>query len=129
MHKIRAFLVEDNPVIREALIPAMEELADVEVVAVADREDQALEWLDGHYPEISCLILDMFLIQGNGLGVLVGLRERSIDIPVIVLSNHATDAMRERCLKAGARAFFDKARENDDFFDYLAAFRSRIIDA
>lgn len=119
MPQNRAFLVEDNPVIRDSLIPAMQELADVEVVDWAKSESEALDWLADHADEVELVVLDMFLSQGTGLGVLKGLRERGIRAVVIVLTNHATRDMRERCQQSGAQAFFDKARENEEFFDYL----------
>jgi hypothetical protein len=39
---LSTFLVEDKPAIRENLIPAMKEMADVQVVGVAGSEREAL---------------------------------------------------------------------------------------
>lgn len=119
MPNLRVFLVEDDPGIRETIIPAMSELSHAVVVAFADREDTALEWLQEHHSEIDCVVLDMFLIQGNGLGVLAGLKAHNIQLPVVVLTNHATEDMRRRSMSAGAQEFFDKVRETDQFFEFL----------
>ena len=46
MSRLKAFVVEDNAVIRESLIAALEELAPVEVIGTAEDERGAVEWLD-----------------------------------------------------------------------------------
>jgi two-component system, OmpR family, response regulator len=42
---IRVFLVEDNSLIRESVIEALEELAPVTVVGFAATENHAVGWL------------------------------------------------------------------------------------
>ena len=42
MPQIKAFIVEDSPVIRENLVAALEELAPVEVVGTAEDESAAM---------------------------------------------------------------------------------------
>ena len=43
--KLRTYLVEDNPTIRENLIATLEELADVEAVGIAETESAGTDWL------------------------------------------------------------------------------------
>ena len=45
MSSLKAFIVEDSPVIRENLIAALEELAPVQVVGTAEDEAGAMNWL------------------------------------------------------------------------------------
>src|SRR5919107_808311 len=45
MTPLKAFIVEDSPVIRENLVAALEEMAPIEVVGTADDEASALGWL------------------------------------------------------------------------------------
>ena len=45
MSKLRTFIVEDSPVIRENLIATLEELVPLEVVGYAEDEPGALRWL------------------------------------------------------------------------------------
>ncbi|MCS4510538.1 response regulator [Xylophilus ampelinus] len=117
--RCRAFLVEDNPRSLESLIPALAELACAEVVGFVQREDDALEWLGQHAAEVDVVVLDMFLLQGTGLGVLNAMRERGIDCTVVGLTNHATDDTRARFSAAGADAVFDKMEQTEDFFAFL----------
>ena len=68
--KLRTYIVEDNATIRANLIGALEELACVEAVGVAATEDEGKEWLMAHSGQWDLAIVDLFLRQGSGLGVL-----------------------------------------------------------
>jgi len=113
-----AYLIEDNLTIRENLIPAMEDLADVQVVGVAGSEREACAWLTGHAADWDLVVVDLFLSEGSGLGVVRACRGRRSDQLVIVLTNYATPDIRRRCLAAGADAIFDKSNELEAFFAY-----------
>ena len=72
--KLRTYIVEDNATIRENLIGTLEELAEVEAVGVAETEDEGKEWLASHPEQWDLAIVDLFLRQGSGLGVLAACR-------------------------------------------------------
>ena len=63
-------------------------------------------------------IVDLFLKQGSGLGVLEACRGRPAGQRVVVLSNYATADMRKRCAQLGADAVFDKSNEIDALVEY-----------
>jgi len=112
------FLVEDNPTIRDNLIPALEDMVNASIIGVAETEVDAAEWLAAHADEWQLAIVDLFLKEGSGLGVLASCRERRPNQRVVVLTNYATQDIRERCLKLGADAVFDKSNELDAFLDF-----------
>jgi len=112
------FLVEDNKTIRDNLVPALEDLVDGHVVGFAETESEALAWLASHPGEWQLLIVDLFLKEGSGLGVLAGCRTRTAGQRVVVLSNYVTLDIRARCQALGADAVFDKSRDLDAFFEY-----------
>ncbi len=114
----RIFLVEDNPVIRDNLIGSLNELTASEVVATAQGEHEAVEWMAAHAAGWDVAVVDLFLAEGNGLRVLEATLDRAEDQKVVVLSNYATEDMRARCAMLHADAFFDKSNELDLFFDY-----------
>lgn len=115
---LRAYLVEDSPVIRENLIDTLSELASVQVVGYADREIDALGWLQAHPNDWDVLIIDIFLRQGSGLGVLRSVLPQSANRKIVVFSNYATVDMRTKCRELGADAVFDKSNEIDDLIAY-----------
>jgi two-component system OmpR family response regulator len=65
---IRVFLVEDNSLIRESLIEALEELAPVQVVGFAATEDHAVRWLVENRSSCDLVVVDIFLARGSGIG-------------------------------------------------------------
>jgi ActR/RegA family two-component response regulator len=113
-----SFLVEESPLIRENLIPAMEALGGARVVAFAETEQAALTWLKVHPSEWNLTVVDVFLKDGSGLGLVAKLRDRRSIQRVAVLTNYATDAVRRECADLGADAVFDKSTELDAFFEF-----------
>jgi DNA-binding NarL/FixJ family response regulator len=114
----KTYLVEDNPVIRENLVGFLEDIVDAKVVAHASGEDEAVAWLDQHRESWDLAIVDLFLDQGNGLGVVDACRRRAAHQKVLVVSNYATPDVRARSKAMGADAFFDKSAEIDLLLDY-----------
>ncbi|RDI28764.1 response regulator [Pseudacidovorax intermedius] len=117
----RIFIVEDNPTIRDSLIPTLEDLTDAEIVGLAEGEDEAVRWMQSHSDGWDLAIVDLFLRQGSGLGVLRRLRNGGARQRMVVLTNYATADMRRRCSDAGADRVFDKSNDLDAFFDYCNA--------
>ena len=66
----------------------------------------------------SLAIVDLFLKQGSGLGVLTACRNRKPTQKMVVLSNYATADIRQRCAQLGVDAVFDKSNEIDALVDY-----------
>lgn len=123
------YLVEDNQLILENLIETLEEIASVKVVGHAATEAEATRWLSLHDGHWHLAIVDLFLQEGSGLGVLAGCRQREPYQKVVVLTNYATDDIRARSLALGADAVFDKSNQLDEFFDYCIAETARDVPA
>ncbi len=116
--RLKTFIVEDNPTIRENLIATLEELASVDAVGTADTENEGKAWLTNNPDDWHLAIVDLFLKQGSGLGVLSACRNRRPGQKVVVLSNYATTDIRQRCAQIGVDAVFDKSNEIDALVDY-----------
>lgn len=119
--ELRTYIVEDNATIRENLIGTLEELASVRSLGWAEAERDARAWIAGNRGQWDLLIVDLFLKQGSGLGVLEACQDRGREQRVVVLSNYATPDMRKRCAQLGADAVFDKSNEIDALVDYCLA--------
>lgn len=113
---IKTILVEDNQKIRANLIPTMREMADLDVVAVAETQAEALHATE-QFPHWQLIVIDMFLREGSGMGVLRDCRNRGLDQTALVLTNYSTDEIRRRCAALGADGIFDKSLELDAFFE------------
>lgn len=115
---LKTYLVEDNPTIRDNLIATLEELASVDAVGTADNENDGKDWLLNNPQKWDLAILDLFLKQGSGLGVLAACRDRKPTQKIVVLSNYATADIRQRCAQLGVDAVFDKSNEIDALVEY-----------
>lgn len=119
--QLRTYIVEDNVTIRENLIGTLEELASIESLGWADTEREARRWLAEHARAWDLAIVDLFLKQGSGLGVIEACRSRDPSQRVVVLSNYATADMRKRCMDLGADIVFDKSNDIDALVEYCIA--------
>jgi DNA-binding NarL/FixJ family response regulator len=122
MQPLATILVEDSETIRNNLIPALEELAGVQVIASAETAQEAIAAL-GQHASWQLAIVDLFLAEGSGLTVLRTCQGRGAGQHVVVLTNYPTAEMRRRCLGLGADAVFDKSTELDAFFAHCLRLR------
>ena len=122
---LMTYLVEDSETIRDNLISTLEEIAPVKVVGFAESENEASAWLSNHNGDWQLAIIDLFLKEGSGLGVLKGCQNRSANQKVIVLTNYATSDIRRRCAELGSDAVFDKSNELDELLDYCTLATAR----
>jgi DNA-binding NarL/FixJ family response regulator len=117
------YLVEDNEVVRDSIASMLIEVADVKVAGVASTELEATEWLLDHPDEWQMAVVDLFLLEGSGLGILSRCASRKSSQRVVVLTNYATPDIRRRALAMGADAIFDKTLELEQFLAYCKASR------
>lgn len=115
---LRTYIVEDNAIIRDNLVGTLEELTCVQPVGIAETEIDGRDWLVRNADQWDLAIVDLFLKQGSGLGVIEACQRRRSDQKVVVLSNYATADIRKRCEQLGVDAVFDKSNEIDALVDY-----------
>ncbi len=107
----RILVVEDEDLIREMLVLALEE-ESYEVVTAADGRTalallQDTEQTDGEFP-FHLLILDLMLPQVNGLDLCRLLRYRGNPVPILILSAKASETDRVLGLEVGADDYLTK---------------------
>jgi DNA-binding NarL/FixJ family response regulator len=122
---LQVYVVEDNAVVLESLVAALEELAPVHVMGTAADEGVAVDWLNAAGERCDLVIIDIFLRTGSGLGVLAAARRERPGAARVVLSNYATGEMQARCLAGGADRVFDKSRDIDQLVAFCIALSRR----
>lgn len=117
---LKAFIVEDQPQIRDSLIETLAELGSIEAVGSAADEKSATAWLRDPAHEWDIAIVDLVLVAsgGSGFGVLQALRNRPVTRKMIVLTGTANPQVRRHCEEMGADGVFDKAMETEAMLDY-----------
>ena len=118
MKTLITYLAEDNATVLESLIESLREIADVKVTAHSATQAESTRWLDMHDGKWHLAIVDLFLKEGSGLGILAGCRNREWYQKVVLLTNYATPEIRRRAAELGADAVFDKSTELDSLFAY-----------
>jgi two-component system, OmpR family, response regulator len=116
--RLRIYLVEDNPVIRKNLTEWFEDLENARLVGFSTTENEARAWLVKNKTAWDLAVVDLFLAQGSGLGIVKSCRDRNLKQKLVVLTNYATAEIRERSLALGADAIFDKSNELEEFLRY-----------
>lgn len=109
---LRVLLIEDSPMIRDAVAEMIEGDGLARIAFATDSETAAVSELAVDRYDV--VIVDLQLREGSGFGVLHALRELKLDALVIVLTNYALPAVRQRCAELGANCFLDKSSEFEE---------------
>jgi two-component system, OmpR family, response regulator len=117
--QLRVYLVEDNGIVLAGLTEALTELGNVEVVGSAASSESASIWLVEQRAHWDLALVDLFLRGHSGLEVIRACRGRAAQSRVVVVTNYATDDIRQRCAALGADALFDKSTEIEALLAYV----------
>jgi DNA-binding NarL/FixJ family response regulator len=96
-------VVEDHAAFGRALVRLLSDKADLEVVAVGQAGDEALERLKDL--EVDLVLIDVSLPKMNGIQVATRIREKYPELRCLMLSGHLTPFYVRRALEAGARGY------------------------
>ena len=108
----RVLLIEDSAVLTRRLVDLLSEPGRVEVAAQAATQAEAVIRLQEGAFDV--LVVDIELAEGNGVAVIR--HARQLYPPdgqplIVVLTNYASDFVRDHCFAAGADYFLDKMRD------------------
>src|SRR5512146_1868974 len=108
---MKVFVVDDSVVIRQRLKRLLAEVPDLEVVGEAGDAQVAVAAILAQRPDI--VLLDLHLLNGNGIDVLRRLKQERVAPAVMILTDYPYPEYRRLCLDAGADFFFIKSTEFD----------------
>jgi DNA-binding NarL/FixJ family response regulator len=113
---MKILVVDDHPLIQQALAHALPHLhGPLDVLAAVDR-DQTLTALARH-PDVALVLLDLTLPGAHGLDLLVQLRRDFPALPVVVLSATHDRATVGSAMAAGARGYIAKTSTPVELLD------------
>jgi DNA-binding NarL/FixJ family response regulator len=98
-------IADDHQLLRQALRRAMED-AGLVVLGEAGDGAEAVQLVDELRPEL--VIMDVTMPVLGGIEATRRLHAAHPDLPIVVLTMHDEDALREEALRAGASAFLTK---------------------
>lgn len=109
--KITVGIAEDHELVREALIPALENSAEIKVVFDVSNGLALLEALKEHRPDIVLLDIDMPVMSGKESMRFI--RKDFPDVKVMVLTSHFSRREVIDFVKQGACAFMPKTSKKN----------------
>ena len=121
---LSVFITDDCAPVRERLAALISDMQAVELVGQAGDPYEALEAIQRLRPRV--VILDIRMAGCNGFRVLDIIKRDLADTVVIMLTAFPFPQYRQKCLKAGAAYFFDKATEFHRIGEVLEQLQQRI---
>ncbi len=111
------FIVDDHPIVRQGLSQLINAEQDLVVCGDAATVKGAMQSLDSAEPDV--VIIDLSLADSDGLELLKKIRNKTRDLPVLVLSMHDENVYAERLLSAGANGYIMKQAAADQLLTAL----------
>lgn len=108
-------VVDDDAAVRNSLKFALE--LEGLSVRLFGGGDEVLAAPD--LPEDGCLVVDYYMPAMDGVDLVNRLRERSIDLPAILITAKATPEVRRRAARAGFERVLEKPLEDGALLDTI----------
>lgn len=104
--KLKVLVVDDSPIFRRAMMRALEQLPEVDLVGSASNGGEALDKIRGLNPDL--VTLDMEMPVMDGLATLRALRNQGLKTRVLMLSAFGGEKRTVEALCLGAEDFILK---------------------
>ena len=115
------YIVDDDHAVRDSLKLLLEGHG-----LLVREFDAAPAFLSGYEPGTGvCLILDLHLPIVSGLALMKIMKDRGMDLPVIVITGNGDDYVMSRALQEGAVDFLDKPVGEHALIDAISNARSQ----
>jgi DNA-binding NarL/FixJ family response regulator len=102
----RILIVDSQPVVREGLRRILEDEPDLVVCAEAEGSIEGRNAIAAMHPDV--VVTDISLREGDGIGMVRGIRAQYPDLPILVLSSFDESLYAERMLSIGANGYIAK---------------------
>jgi DNA-binding NarL/FixJ family response regulator len=117
MDNINLLIVDDHPMMREALLTALEDEPDLHVVAEAANGLEALTLAAQYQPDV--ILMDLLLPDMGGLEAISHLQEKQPGIKVMVISSLEDEKHILTAVQSGALGYFPKSASRDYLLDAI----------
>jgi len=129
MKKIKVLIVEDDPMVADINKRFTEAVDGFTVVGIADNGTKAIDMANKLHPDL--IILDIYMPEIDGMGVLASLRKRDIEVDVILITAANDSDIISKVMRSGVIDYIIKPFKFDRFRNTLEAYRdfnSKIVE-
>lgn len=116
---IRILAVDDHPLLREGIAALLANQTDMKLVAQASTGKEAIVQFRSHHPDVT--LMDLQMPDMDGIDAILAIRGEFRDARIIVLTTYRGDALAQRALKAGAKAYVLKNHVRKDLLETIRA--------
>lgn len=106
MDHIKVLIVDDHPLMRDALKTALEDESDITVVAEASNGTEAIALVAQHRPDI--ILMDLLMPGMSGLEAITRLVDADPNIKILVVTSLEDEGKITSAIQAGALGYFPK---------------------
>ncbi len=117
--KIKVLLVDDHAVVRAGFKLLLATSSNIEVIAEAERGEQAIQLYQSCQPDI--IVLDLSMPGIGGLETIRRLVLRDEKVSILVFSVHDEQVYINRALKAGAKGYITKNSAPEILLDAIVS--------
>ena len=118
-NKIRIFIVDDHPLLREGIAAVMQGEEDIELVAEGKSGKEAIDLFRLHRPDVT--LMDLQMPDMNGIDAMTAIRSDFPNARFIVLTTYQGDVQALRALKAGASGYLLKNMLRKELLETIRA--------
>lgn len=119
METIKVVIVDDHPLMRQALRFALAAEPDMQVIGEATNGGEALAVIAAGQPDV--VVLDLLMPQVDGLDILARLSAEQAASKILVISSLEDETTILQALRAGASGYLSKTAEREEI---VAAIRA-----
>lgn len=117
MDKIKIMVVDDHPLMRDALLLALEDDPSFQVVGEATNGVEALKLAAELNPDV--ILMDLLMPGMNGLDAIANLKKLSPNVKVLVVTSLEDEEKVLAAIQAGALGYFPKSAPRSYLFEAI----------
>jgi NarL family two-component system response regulator LiaR len=118
----KILIVDDHPLLREALIKAVSTQKDMEVVGEAGNGEEAIRLASELKPDI--IVMDIMMPYMDGIEACRQIKKIAPDIAILILTAYDDDNYVIGLLEAGAAGYLLKSASGQDLIEAIRAIRA-----
>ena len=121
-HKLKVLIVDDHPLLREALRRALDGKRDMEIVAEAGDGEEAVKLTSELKPDV--VIMDIVMPKLNGIEATKKIKEVTPNTAVLILTAYNDEEYILGLLDAGAAGYLLKSARGSDLVEAVRAIQA-----